>query len=74
MGPNETEHLEGTEIDTQEPYKHKIKISFLFYIGYNSDMVPTGPKVKISPQVTNFLCEVVVNQMFSGASAVVVKS
>lgn len=75
MGPNETEHLEGTEIGTQEPYKHKIKISFfLFYIGYNSNMVPTGPKIKISPQVTNFLCEDVVSQMFPGASAVVVKS
>ena len=74
MGPNEAEHLEGTEIDTQELYKHKIKIFFLFYIWYNSDMVPTGPKIKISPQVTNFLCEVAVSQMFSGASAVVVKS
>lgn len=74
MGPNEAERFEGTEIDTQEPYKHIIKISFLFYIGYNSDMVPTGPKIKISPQVTNFLCEDVVSQMFPGASAVVVKS
>lgn len=37
-------------------------------------MVPTSPKIKISPQVTNFLCEDVVSQMFPGASAVVVKS
>lgn len=50
MGPNEAERLEGTEIDTQEPYKHKIKISLVFYTGYNSDMVPTGPKIKILPK------------------------
>lgn len=47
MGPNENEHLEGTEIGTQEPYKHKIKISFFYFIlGIIAIWCPLVPRSK----------------------------
>jgi hypothetical protein len=45
--------LEGTQIYTQEPYKdNKVISHFILHIIANR--VPTGPKIKFFPHVTDF--------------------